>query len=459
MMEWRQDTSSDCSGHLGFCIKYPVEKLQRHDTEFGFDTHISLFVYNKAGHFLRLDTEKFRLPSKYPPGHATVLDVDPRSTDDESDVDVHFSEATLCAKWTGFRHHENITLEFGIGSSTQTDDVIPFSVIENDPFTCINSSKLLPGVKYHALLRASCSGGQTMSASNGVTILTQKYVNNFLKVYVGENCQLLPHAEKTLSTDLNGDTIFNLTKPLRIGHVYNIYVRDNISVGLEEDMGNLTLVQSQTFGYYYKFVPFVHWPIVKTIYPSNLFQSDMIDVVRCPSQHYISVAKQSAESFWLFTEGKRFPVYFKVGIMKEDMNNSGSLHDFVLSSNITHLKIPIPQDAKPGLSYRMAIQTCSRTYCLEPVLSENFTLLFSDPAGHISVADIDYLEGSNCFTVDLQWEAFTSESPVMFYQWSLSEDARGRKPVTLWTTLVKRSRHQYQVCTDHALVQYWSLLN
>ena len=450
MMEWRQDASSDCPGHRIFCIKYPVRKLQQYDTEFGFDFHVSLFVYNKAGHYLKIDTDVFRLPSRYAPGNAAVLDVDPRDKGHVSDVDVHFTDETLCATWTGFRHHENITLEFAVSSGTQTDDVIPFKVIENVQFTCINSSKLLPGVKYHALLRATCSGGQTVSASNGVTILTQSYVDKYLKVHVGEDCFPYPNA----SIDLNFQSILNLTKPLRIGHVYHIYAPANASVELKNGSGSINMMQSQELGQYYNLVPFVQRPFIQIVTANNSVDTDMIKIVQCQSKIHIPVTKLFVESHWHFTTGNNFSVNFEVGIMNQGMKTSGLLTGFVRSSNLTRSRIQIPHSATPGLQYRIAVRTCLRTSCLEPVMSQNFTFLFNVPDGHISVADIEHEDGRQCLNVDLQWDAFKSDSPIMFYQWSLSEDSLGRRPVAVWTTIENTSTLQYQVRVKTSYIAY-----
>ena len=446
VMEWKQDSSSDCSVNQNFCIEYPVEKLQQYDTELGSEFHIALSVYNKAGHFLNIDTKTFRLPSRYPPGHAFVWDIDPRDTKyAPDDVDVHFSSATLCAKWTGFRHHENITLEFAVGSNVKTDDVIPFKVIENVLFTCINSSRILPGVKYHALLRATCAGGKSVSASNGVTILTQSYVDRFLQIYVGENCQSLSQAKMNFQTNKNGETILNPSKPLKVGHLYNIYKPENITVEIVFGSGSLIPVQRQNFGNYYRLVPFVQHPNLKVLSAKDSNETNRIKVTRCPSKRYISATKQNVESMWHFITGNYFPVNFEVGIVKEDLNNSGLINSVAISSNLTRAKISIPKDARPGMPYRLAIRPCLHTYCLEPVKSKHFTILSNVIDGHISVASIDHEEDRTCFSVDLQWDAFTSDSPVMFYQWTLSEDTRGIIPVIAWTTIENTSRLQYQV--------------
>ncbi|XP_052788827.1 uncharacterized protein LOC128223594 [Mya arenaria] len=71
------------------------------------------------------------------------------------DVDAHFTKGVLCARWKGFLHHENLTLEVGVGLSNASDDVVE---------DCVK----LPvhgHISSYACIKAYSVGGQMISNS------------------------------------------------------------------------------------------------------------------------------------------------------------------------------------------------------------------------------------------------------------------------------------------------------
>ncbi|KAH3802479.1 hypothetical protein DPMN_156157 [Dreissena polymorpha] len=188
LLEWRLESSSPCPPYTGGCFKYPLYRLQNQDTGDGLLFYINIHIYNNAGHFTSIRTETFPLPSRFPPGHGYVFDLDPDMVNSSTYIDVHFTEHTMCARWMGFKHHENISLEVGIGLYRTIADVVPFHSTLEVRKICLNSSSIVNGKVYFFIVKASCSGGTTVSASNGVQIFDEHYLKNNLDIKIGNDC-------------------------------------------------------------------------------------------------------------------------------------------------------------------------------------------------------------------------------------------------------------------------------
>jgi len=333
--------------------------------------------------------------------------------------------------------------------------------VEDTGTACVTSALLLPSVKYHALVRASCSGGQTTAVSNGVTILTQAYVDSFLTVRVGRQCTTSPDVVQLNQITAQGGTseayVISTKDSLEVGKSYNVYLPDNATISIDQNEGELTLLGDEYLGViFYSVVPYVHNPVL-IMSPGNNFtvsDFDKVKVVRCPNSEFTHLENDAEESWWYFTTGDIFASTFETGFIfvSEDFGVSRFLEGRVSAfqhTTITKSSNPIPSGFEPGSTYRMGVRACVGDRCLEPALSDSFVFVFEPPVGYIRTADITFEPGTSCVNVDIKWDAFTGESPVKFYQWTLSEDELATKLVIEWNTT---SPQQLQVSLIDSII-------
>ena len=228
-MEWRLEFADLCLPFTGGCFRYSLSTLQKQDTDVGLMFYVIMHVYNNAGHFITLKTLDFSLPSAYPPGQVIVTDIDPVDATDSNliggaavDIDAHFTNNTACLSWTGFVHHEDVTLEFGIGSLQGLDDIYNFTHVNNSGLQCITSSNIPSGMRIFTSLRAMSTGGSTISSSDGLIIYNVNSVMNELVVFDGPEC-FKENNDLTKTTSSLDETLI-LEQPLAIGKTYSLRI-------------------------------------------------------------------------------------------------------------------------------------------------------------------------------------------------------------------------------------------
>ena len=94
----------------------------------------------------------------------------------------------MCIAWSGFYHAEDLSLEVGIGSSPNRDDVIKFSAVGNKSSVCVNASSLPAYIKLCSVVKASSSGGVCVFSSDGCRIVPVHDADNVIKVFNGKGC-------------------------------------------------------------------------------------------------------------------------------------------------------------------------------------------------------------------------------------------------------------------------------
>lgn len=231
------------------CVHYPLRKLQRQDEEKGIRFFFELYVYNMAEHFLTVRSDMFSLPSRFVPGHGIVFDLDPsKQTEDRLipgddslrvevyDVNVHFVSNVVCATWTGFYHHQNISFQVGVGTNNKTDNIIPFTLVSSDTDChCFNSSKLVSHIRYMILVKASCSAGSVIVSSDGVTILDEEKSLKDMEVFVGKTCDnaLSQFLSLAPNETISNGTLFKPKKGLRVGDAYTLEVTSDAAFDID----------------------------------------------------------------------------------------------------------------------------------------------------------------------------------------------------------------------------------
>ncbi|XP_041349360.1 LOW QUALITY PROTEIN: uncharacterized protein LOC121368688 [Gigantopelta aegis] len=240
------------------CVQYPLNTLQKHDSEQSLPFFFELYIYNTAGHFTLVNTETFRLPSRFPPGNATVFDINPLHQETQADIDFHNASQQACVYWTGFYHHHNVTFYVGIGQQPNFDDVLTFVKVQQTP-VCFKSSALNSNKKYFMSVKAECSGGTTVSSSDGFMIINDSNGQYTIDVYDGDGCH------KSVSTgdfiplvkdnQLYGFRVEHLMPGIEhrlfITNVHLSFVTTNIS------SPNAIIVSKDVNGYSISFIPTV----------------------------------------------------------------------------------------------------------------------------------------------------------------------------------------------------------
>lgn len=449
LLEWRLDSSRPCLNFTGGCIRYPLKKLQAHDNDLGLEFYTKMTVYNNAGHFTQIITKSFQLPSRYPTGHAVIVDIDPSQLDTLPirDVNFHFTQNTLCAHWSGFKHHESIFLELGIGTNGISDNVVKFAPINNTNSHCVHSPYLNIGVQYFVLVQSTCSGGRTVSSSNGVTVLNQTRVTNSLHVKMGKDCFSDKVTSATISSD-KGKALLILSKAIQVGRTYILQVENKTHVKsqfavLSEDIKavNDKILDGKSI------ISFI--PSRETLNLTLKFQESTINETifvtlrLCHSEMYHSLDDQLS-AHWYHSIGNARGFTYKVAILpgdNETLSVSSSYVDVGNSTSHTFNEISL----ESGKHYMIAVKACTNARCIGPVVSSEFITEVGRPVGTVIAAESSVSDVPPCWNVTLTWIEFNTIGRIVMYQWAISNDDSGNRLVSNWESIDIDSSKFYKV--------------
>ncbi|KAJ8302432.1 hypothetical protein KUTeg_018828 [Tegillarca granosa] len=215
--EWNIHESTHCTGVSGGCIKYPIKKLQQHNTEDGLSFFFRIHAFNYAGHFCSVDSNKFPIPSMFPPGNGYIKD--PSTDKSTNDIDISFLPYFYCATWDGFWHHLGMEFSIGVGLNPGTDDIIKFKPVNNTSIHCEHDTSLTSGRKYFITVVARCSGGTANATSDGFFIFDKQNISNAVQVYDGIGCNGDVFVDKI-------STFINISK-----HGFSFHSDENLHIG------------------------------------------------------------------------------------------------------------------------------------------------------------------------------------------------------------------------------------
>ena len=444
MFEWNLGTSFPCPGYGGGCFKYPINRLQKHDNDLGLSFYINIHVYNNAGHFITVPTDTFKIPSAYPPGHGIVVDVDPEHESLTYDTKIHFTPHTLCLRGYGFKHSESVEIQVGIGSNNSTDNVVPYSALNHSSgYHCIYSSKIEFQQTYFALVKASCTGGFTVSASNGIVVLNRTMLLVSLVVNLGEKCSAnkLFHSNHTVSTISNT----TMTFAADVGKRYKLsFIRGSIAsvVSTEGIIERDTEGNNNTF-----FVSFVPNPVISLSSSRAANQTVEILIHKCPYMKYM-IRRNSVSAHWFYRNHLSYGLTFEIAILK--MKTIAGNITFVpfkeyesASDRYSHTFFNI--DFELDKSYKLAVKQCTKAMCLDPVISDTFEVSVPPRPGRILMSQIIKDANNSCTRINLQWENFKSDNSIIFYQWAVFADNVRKRILTGWQTIKENATELYQV--------------
>ncbi|KAH3708759.1 hypothetical protein DPMN_068218 [Dreissena polymorpha] len=444
LLEWRLNSSSPCPPYSGGCIRYPFSRLQNQDTGDGLQFHLNIHIYNNAGHFTSIKTEKFRLPSRYTPGKGIVFDIDPEETNTSTDIDIHFTENVLCACWMGFKHHENVSLEVGIGSNSTTADVVEFKSISSDINQfCFNSRSVVNIEVNFFLIRANCSGGSTISSSNGVKIYQRQTLESELRVKIGPNC--LSNFEYRTNVSLNNySNIAILPFSLSIGQRYALLSEgeglENINI-----YGSDCTINKHANVYY--LTPFTEKPILQIKHSYLTEQKLLLQVIRCPFESNQPISNQVNIS-WILTNLTNQGLLFSVGLFEVLKDNGSVMENEVVpfqtpvdANSYTFLYISLDEE----ISYHAKVRICNNVRCLRPIKSNIFTVDKEAPRISITSAELKVKAAGDCVQLTASWEFTADVKRIGFFQWSLSRDDKGSHLLSVWNNVLSTGSSELKV--------------
>ena len=426
-MEWRQHVLNKCPTFTGGCFKYSLPVLQKQDTDLGLMFYVTMHVYNIAGHFITVQSKEFTLPSAYPPGHAIVKDIDPQDGFDNNvsihhtiDVDAQFTNNTICIKWAGFWHHEDLTFEIGVGSLPGLDDLYSFIPINRTSVQCITSPNIPNGKRIFVSIQATSSGGSTISSSDGVIIYDPIAVMDDLKIFDGPDCFKESNTVPT-TTSHSGDTL-TFERPLHLGKVYtlqtyNISLHDayldpySLGIHIKQILtdSNRTDIVFQTFD------EIVTLPLTAA---SNISKHNArVELFACEQQLSEIKSDTISDAHWQGLSDY-FTYETAVIILRCSDISDESCHEYktplstTTGNSVSIIDLHLQVDTK----YYVAVRACLNSHCLKAKLSPGITV--SNDDNIITIKTSELTSTSSCPSILLEWEKLSTIS-VSFYQWSV----------------------------------------
>ena len=424
LLEWRHDSSVQCANYCGGCLRYPISKLQRKDTDLGLNFYVMLHIYNNAGHSIAIKTPDFVIPSTYPPGKAQVMDLDPANILDPNtsiirltDVNAHLSQNTVCAAWSGFKHHENVTLEFGVGTTMGSDDIYLYTTINNSEYHCVTSHKLPVDVQLFVSIRASCSGGRTISSSDGVTIYNKHSILNDLKVKVGSAC-----IESKPMFQING-TFTGRNVRLSVGGNYLLILLGKNVSDTEEKFQKLDVyikhIKNDENKMQITFQPRVEDIFLHSLFNASQDETYFAELHNCEEHLSAMVEGDPLTAYWNMHSQE---ITYEAAVIQLVCSNSSgdacikymtpfvSVSDNAVDFSSMHIR--------PGEIYYVGVRPCLNSHCLDTVQS---TGIYVEPKRmELNIVEADALTtDKNCLNVTIKVDHITGIN-ISFYQWSLA---------------------------------------
>ncbi|XP_046569939.1 uncharacterized protein LOC124278266 [Haliotis rubra] len=457
-------------GHAG-CIRYPLKRLQEMDSELNKPFLFELYVYNSAGHFALVTTEGITVPSKFPPGHGLVYDIDPMDVDGKDDVDFH-STLKSCVKWNGFLHHRDVQFEVALGSAVNGSDISPFRSV-NGTSACVTSSSIKPRVKYYATVRATCSGGSSYASSDGFIIIDQPNDDQFvLEVYDGVACgdhssgtsRLIPETDTT--SDSNITRSYKPSASLHIGQRYILEYQHPLKGNISSDevllMAHIHADEKTQGIVTYQFVPLTHFP---RFYINSADDIANSTIRMCTVDIDYTLSKNKVSSYWKYAgPWKVLTTHFEAAL-KERMHCTNSTQCYKTLSTMFVNRDTDYADFTNGVLeqnkvYQVFVRPCFDTVCLPWKISDGVKVVPGQPRV-TTTSSFTNRSAPSCHSVTLHVDSVKCEeepqdSESIIYQWTATD--KHNNPLTSWKTDLSLTKGQSDVCLDDH-VQSHSTIN
>ena len=415
--------------------------MQNHDSKQSLPFFFELYIYNTAGHFAMVKTETFTLPSRFPPGNATVFDLTPDDQEIQTDVDFHAASQQACVYWNGFYHHRNVTLYVGIGHKPHLDDVVQFAKVEQNP-VCINSSALRSNNKYFTSVKAECSGGTTVSSSDGFMIINDENEQYAVNIYDGKGCHNNSPTTGTFRYLVNNSMIFGFkVNDLVPGMEHTLFIANSkINLyGISITSKNALILDKHVTDQFISFIPTV--PNVELIFDKPLSKSVQVEgyVRQCIKDIDFQSSTFQYSMHW-DTRGEleRYVTHFIVSLDQIVCNNAsddciGEIASTTIHGtmrNYTWNRLSLTQNS----FIKATVQPCFENICLQSNSSNGVRIVHQPVIKSLAAEIVD--ESSNCTHIVVTMDAACDgRGSSRAFQWYLAKQRVGHQHVTSTITV------------------------
>ncbi|XP_071093296.1 uncharacterized protein [Haliotis cracherodii] len=439
-------------GHAG-CIRYPIKRLKEMDSELNKPFLFELYVYNSAGHFTIVNTEKITVPSRFPPGHGIVYDIDPMHEGGKDDVDFHSTLKKSCVRWNGFSHHRNVQFEVALGSSANGSDISPFRHVNNES-ACVTAPGLKPRMKYFATVRATCSGGTSYASSDGFIIIDQPNDDRYiLEVFDGTACD--DHSSETSGLVPETSRSYKPAASLHIGQRYIVEFRPSLNgkITAHDVLSMSSINVGGKKKNTYQFVPLTHYPRFNITNSADDISNSTIRM--CSLDIDYNLSKNKVSSHWHYDgPWKVLTTHFEAAL-KERMhcaNNSQCYKTLstVFVNNRTDYADFMDIVLEHGKVYHVYVRPCFDTVCLPWKSSDGVKVISGLPKVTITPTFTTRAK-SSCHDVAIHVDSVKCEeepgdSGTLIYQWAATD--KHNNPFTSWQTDQSLAKGQSDVCLE-----------
>ena len=354
-----------------------------------------------------------------------------------TDVNAHLSPYKICAAWWGFKHHENVALEFGVGSSKGSDDLYSFSAINDSKYHCVTSQQLPINKHLYVSIRASCSGGVTISSSDGVIIFNKVSVLKDLKVKGGPACtEFKPLCQR------NG-TVTEGNGRLSVGRNYMLEI---VSTNNSDILGNFRqldvhIKQINTDG---NQTQISFQPIAEDIVLQNLFNTSQgymysTALYDCHENPSAILEGESLTAHWN-RHSQEFE--YEAAVIQHVCLNSS---DFACTKYLTPFVSTVDNTvnfssihAKSREIYYVGVRSCLNSRCLDTVLSTG--IVFEPKLTELTIPEATAVTvDPNCVNITIAFDLL-KDINISFYQWSLAMkigNSKSMSTIGQWRSILK----------------------
>ncbi|XP_062573120.1 uncharacterized protein LOC134235054 [Saccostrea cucullata] len=368
------------------CFKYPIRRIQSLNDDYT-SFYFELYIYNIVGHSLIIRTENFIVPSRYPPTPGTVLD---RSEEfwRSNDIDFIAKGDIVCVDFLGFRHNERVSLELALSTDKKFDNVMKFRPLPQNK--CLHNVTLPVNVKIYSLIRASSSGGNTTSMSDGFVVIDKAQVKSALSVIDGVPCgpSSVYFQEKIPATTKN-NTI-SIRKPLALNHIFTLkltghrFSMNDISSQDTLWISNKSISDTEIRR---SFVPLVNNPTFIVNTNGNItYKNITLDILSCYENADFQTEPQVYKVFWkIQKEYENLVTHFLTTIMS---SSRGEAYALPLQKTKTMQNIPLNGiQLKESHAYKAVVQACFENVCSIPEKSKGSIIQLQNPtSGTLSLS-------------------------------------------------------------------------
>ena len=332
--------------------------------------YFELSVFNTAGLHTKIHSEKFMVPSIFPPGDGIVLEVNPNDLNSNIDIDFAPMQDGVCASWFGFHHHQSVSFEVGIGSTPGLDNVLSFTTV-NSSSVCLSGIELREFRRYYTTVKASCSGGQTVSSSDGFVLVNMSSSEELIQVHDGIRCSDEPILEIKNNQSADVDLV-TFSEPLDIHKIFTISVAvSNRSIPIiivsSDVIWTNDGVLHPTDIYRRSFIPLTQFPKFEVDSQSLALT---IDIRQCGENMNYSDSLSRYSVYWdVSPEVESFVTLFIASILEDNPDKPYTVR--VTPSYKTKTTAHIFQNLNlvNSKKYRAKIDACFGTICIPAVYS------------------------------------------------------------------------------------------